>query len=247
MAVAFDAASSGVDATEVTAKSWSHTCTGDDLMLIVGMAFRHASTAPTSIAVTYNGVSMTEITTLNHLTYATCSMFYLANPATGANTIAATWTNVNAFAGGGISFTGAGDTPGTEASTASSSGASTIDVSSATDEMVVDAIAYAGSTTPTVGADQTTRVGLGVGDKPEVAMSTEAGAATVTMSWTNTPDDVQAQIGVSIPEAASGTNFQVNVDDTFKTVSAITLNKDDAWKSVAAAQVNVDDAWKTIF
>ena len=46
---------------------------------------------------------------------------------------------------------------------------------------------------------------------------------------------------------AAGTNAQVNVDDAYKSVSAISVNVDDAWKSVTSGLVQVDDAWKTIF
>ena len=50
-----------------------------------------------------------------------------------------------------------------------------------------------------------------------------------------------------VETGASGTNFQVNVDDAFKAVSAIKVNADDAWKAVVSAKVNKDDVWKTIF
>jgi len=55
------------------------------------------------------------------------------------------------------------------------------------------------------------------------------------------------QVKVYYTEGAAGTNMQVNVNDAWKTVSAIKVNVDDAWKDVSAAKVNKDDAWKTIF
>jgi len=46
---------------------------------------------------------------------------------------------------------------------------------------------------------------------------------------------------------ATGTNFKVNISDTFKDVSAMKINISDSWKDVSAGQVNIGDAWKDIF
>jgi len=48
-------------------------------------------------------------------------------------------------------------------------------------------------------------------------------------------------------EAPTGTNIQVNVDDSLKDVATAYVNVDDSWKEVANAYCQVDDAWKTIF
>jgi len=48
-------------------------------------------------------------------------------------------------------------------------------------------------------------------------------------------------------EPATGTNMQVNIGDTFKSVSAAQVNIGDTWKTVTSAQVNIGDTWKTIF
>jgi hypothetical protein len=45
----------------------------------------------------------------------------------------------------------------------------------------------------------------------------------------------------------AGTNIQLNVGDTWKTVSAAKVNIGDSWKAVSKAQVNVGDTWKTVF
>ena len=47
--------------------------------------------------------------------------------------------------------------------------------------------------------------------------------------------------------AATGTNFQINVGDAWKSVTDISVNVGDAWKPVTSALINVGDTWKTIF
>jgi len=47
--------------------------------------------------------------------------------------------------------------------------------------------------------------------------------------------------------AATGTNFQVNVGDSWKEVPGIAVNIGDTWKDVDAIQVNIGDTWKEAF
>ncbi len=46
---------------------------------------------------------------------------------------------------------------------------------------------------------------------------------------------------------AAGTNFQLNIGDTYKAVSAIQVNVGDSWKAITKGQVNLGDTWKSIF
>lgn len=46
---------------------------------------------------------------------------------------------------------------------------------------------------------------------------------------------------------AGGTNFQINIGDSWKTVDGLQINIGDTWKTVAGAQINIGDTWKTIF
>ncbi len=48
-------------------------------------------------------------------------------------------------------------------------------------------------------------------------------------------------------QEAVATNFQLNIGDTFKTVSAIQVNVGDSWKAITKGQVNLGDTWKSIF
>lgn len=87
MAIAFDAGSDGGRST-ATSITFAHTCTGADLLLLVGVL--HGA-ADTSIAVTYNGVAMTQYDEqLNHAANYRLTLFYLYAPATGTHNIVVT-------------------------------------------------------------------------------------------------------------------------------------------------------------
>lgn len=47
--------------------------------------------------------------------------------------------------------------------------------------------------------------------------------------------------------AAAGTNFKINIGDSFKTIDSMKINIGDSWKNVTSAKINIGDAWKTIF
>lgn len=90
MAIAFDAASTGrKNANDTAALTVAHTCTGTDLILWVGVAAGQGDLIST---VTYNGVAMTQAvkktSTNSNTNYL--YLYYLINPATGANNIVVT-------------------------------------------------------------------------------------------------------------------------------------------------------------
>lgn len=186
MAIAFDAASEAGTPAYATSLSWSHTCTGDNRILIVGLSF---FLTVTDVAVTYNGVAMTLVDNAVGGNGGKPWMFRLVAPATGSNTIAASWTTSSSCAGGGMSFTGVSQSAplGTAAKNTGASTTPTVDVTSASGELVVDVVSNANAGgAPSVGADQTERYNqLGSGTNNVYgAGSHEAGAATTTMSWT---------------------------------------------------------------
>jgi hypothetical protein len=136
------------------------------------------------------------------------TFYRLINPTVGAHDLVATFSTPVSGTLGAISFTGAHQT--TPLGTAvkvegvmQSSGA-TVSVSSAADELVVDCFA-AGSVTPTEGAAQTERWDEVVVDFGVANGSTEAGAGSVVMNWSWSPDDFTqvGLIGVSVKPAAA--------------------------------------------
>lgn len=185
MAIAFDAAISA-KATAASSLSFSHTCTGTERFLFVG-AGNSSGDLPANASVTYATIALTRPWAIQAQSFYRNSGHYLVNPASGANTVAVTWENIeDELAAGAISFTGVDQTTpvGTSATANGASGVPTVDVSSESGGIVVDNIYGNGSTaTPTAGTGQTRRWGELVAAGAAGAGSTEAGAATVTMSW----------------------------------------------------------------
>lgn len=199
MAIAFDAASnSGVQG--VASYSFSHTCTGSNLWLMVGI-----TTSNTTVSgVTYNSVSMTQINTVSFaFGQGNTYIFGLKNPSTGSNSVAVTLAGANTSVAGAMSFTGVDQTTTTEGSaTASGSGSpGTVNVTTVADnDWVVDAVG-SNDTTITVGADQTQRVNVSA----SLGMSHEGPktpAGSVTMSWSI--DDFWGICAVAIIPASGG-------------------------------------------
>lgn len=209
MAIAFDAASSH-KGNNVSSLTWSHTCSGSNRLLWV-CAGNGALLPTATTSVTYNGVAMTEVGDVVQ-TFAHASHHYLVAPDTGAHDVVVTYAGSNdECIAGAVSYTGVDQsTPvGTFAGANAGTGNPTVNVSSATDELVVDGVyvaAHQTADTLTVGGSQTQRVnnedsgdGYGV-----LGMSEEAGAGTVTMSWTETANSDWRTGGIPLKPATGG-------------------------------------------
>lgn len=112
--------SSGSNVSNTTSISFSHTATGDSLL--VAMIQARATTGGcgatelTGFSATYNGTALsfskgTADTSVTHVPASDCvhaKLMYLANPSTGANTFAASWTGNGYVAITVMSFSGAG-------------------------------------------------------------------------------------------------------------------------------------------
>lgn len=107
MAIALDAVTDQAQATGST-YSFSHTCTGSDRILWVGI---FGDTTDTLTGITYNGVAMTVAQKVgmgfgDRWIY----LYYLVNPATGSNTVSATFSASTAAKAVAVSYTGAKQT-----------------------------------------------------------------------------------------------------------------------------------------
>lgn len=67
--------------------TWSHTCTGSNLVLIVLLGIQGGASA-NFLGVTYNTVTMTQLTTQGDI-----AVYYLFNPPTGAHNIVASFND----------------------------------------------------------------------------------------------------------------------------------------------------------
>lgn len=208
MAVAFDAVSSGVNAAVGTTLTVAHTAGAGATIAIVGLSFRTLGSLPTGIAVTYDGVAMTHISTVGGgaATVTKASLWYIANPPASAANVVATWTNDNWCVMGITSFTGsAGTVSGTQSFESGSTSAPTIDITSATGAMVTDVCATAGTSSTAAGTGSTERYEVhATPNQCSGSGSTEPGASTVTLDWTFGAADQAVQIGVSVDDIASG-------------------------------------------
>lgn len=204
MAVAIDSANNGTQATTSTTMTWSHTCTGSNLMLVVFIAGM-TDTAP---SVKYNNVSMThQDTVLDGSTGI--YVFTLANPSTGANNVVMTAGANSRYAGNSVSLTGA--TLGT-ISKSGPSGASnpsfTAVTSSTGSGFVVDGLKGRDGASSSAGAGQTRysiQEYFNSGSNACLNASYEAFSSgnDVTMSWTHGLD-TWIWIGVELKEPIVG-------------------------------------------
>lgn len=225
MAVAFDAvgpSSAGTSASFANALSWSHTCSGSNRILIVGITVGYffSNSNTDTVTVTYNSVAMTSLGRVKSANQNNgyVEMFALFAPATGANTVAVSVSSIatpTTIVGGSVSFTGASQSnPTTIATSYGTSGASVSSISAgvatASTGMVVDAVCTGTSVTSSTQTNRwldnaASNSGAGNG-----AMSTAAGTgSTVTMGY-SVSSDWSAIIAAFIPQAGAGTSVTVN-------------------------------------
>lgn len=198
--VGYDTSTGATDLV-VSSLTWSHTCSGTNRLLVVGVTINDG-TSESVTGVTYNGVAMTSAGSVALSANGDeVSLWYLVNPASGANNVVATFSaTMDVVIGESISFTNVHQaTPiGTQVEATGIGTTASAMASSAARELVVDMVG--GEDAFTVGAGQTSRQARTVGFL-HAAMSTEPGAGTVTMSWT-LPSDPWAIVALPIKPIA---------------------------------------------
>lgn len=206
MALAVDSTSS-TSGTGIGPFTWSHTCSGLNRLLRVTVSHFDSSDVVSSI--TYNGVALTAVpggATNNGQYYITA--YYLIAPDTGTHDIVVTMTgNVFEFGAGAISYVDVHQTVplGTAVTAIGTSTTPSVTVSSATDEFVDDGLVIIHGGTLSVGAGQTSRWNaIGSAGFTKYAGSTEIGAASTTMSWTNSSSQTWAIVAVPIKPTGGG-------------------------------------------
>lgn len=207
MAIAYDA-TSGAARAWVTSDSFLHTCTGDDRLLLVWVFFDRGNGIYNVSSMTYAGAALSLHASVQDGTRS-WELWRLVGPASGTNTLSATYNNTGPTAKvliRALSYTGVdSDLPlGSVTSNSNSVGTTaSVVVSSASGEVVADCVwVFSSGQNIVVGANQTSRaevdsatIGYGA-----LGWSDEAGAASVTMSWTLSTDAWHI-IGVPIKPA----------------------------------------------
>jgi hypothetical protein len=208
MAVAFDAASTHAGGNSAN-PSWTHTPVGTPTGVGISISWRQstAGALPTITSVTYGGQSCTlEDSQLTASGLEKTAIYSLANPPSGAQTVSVTFSAGpnRQSASCAVTVTG-GDTSDVFSNVAKATSTSTtptVNVSSATDELVMDSV-VATTNNLTEGAGQTNRMELAL-SSARAASSTEAGAATVTMSWTMGSSQAWATVAASFKASTGG-------------------------------------------
>ncbi len=209
MAVTFDAVgpnSSGTSVTINTSLTWSHSCSGSNGLLVVGVSVG-AGQNGTSTTATYNGVSMTSAGRVfsNNQQDGYVEMFYLVAPSTGSNTVAITCSQSLTMIGGSVSFNGVDQSTPVSNITSAFGSASpvSLSVTSAAGNMVVDAVCTGTGVTSSDQTQRWLRNDNGTTAAGNAAQSTADGAASVNMGYTIT-SDWWGMMGMSVNASSGG-------------------------------------------
>jgi len=214
MAIALDAVAKSIEQTSTTNFTFSHTCTGSDLCLVVAVA----SSANPATSATYNGVSMTAVAAATTLNGLYIRHFYLVAPATGANTVSITFSSAAGVAYGlSASFTGVDQSSPIDATSTGSTGTSNTGMGDsvttvANNAMVLGGIARgSGETlTLTTGTAHQQTNGGGTGAQAYILKAT-AGAQTIDWSATTSSIDWATQ-NFSLAEVVNDTDVTATTD-----------------------------------
>lgn len=208
MAIDFDAVGTPTAFNGETSKTWSHTVSGTNRMLLVGIGTQGGS--PT--VVTYNDVSLGLIRTAAQGS-VTAWLYGLVAPDTGTHDVVVTFGSGVNGGTGSISLTGVDQTTPVEADNGATGNGGTMEVAvtASDDSWVVDSFVHNGAASLTAGDGQDERYEVG-NSGAHNALSTEGpvAAGSVTMSWTGGSNQwaiVAAAIksdGEALPPTGSG-------------------------------------------
>lgn len=231
-AIAFDAAASK-SATNAASVSWSHTVgSGSNMMLVVGISLEDTNSADATISsVTYNGVAMTavpnSVATDGSSTFDRSQLYYLANPAAGAHTVAINFAGaVNGVSAGSISLSGVATSAPTAATSILDSGSSittSINVTTA-GSWLVDAVCSGASSVSFTPADaaMTSRWSAPQANSGGAGATKSVSATgSASMSWTAGSGSRMAHsVAVFAPVSGStGTAPAITTQPTSQTVT----------------------------
>ena len=234
MAISLDSTSnSGVLAT-VSSNTYSHTCTGSNLVLIVTVETRGGIVGDADVPVsgiTYAGAALTKARSdYNDNNFRTGSeIWYKVNPATGVNNIITTWTGTVEHAGViAISLTGVDQTNPIGASAGRVANAGTnvfVDITIPQDDdesWLVDCFYHRDGANLTVHSLQTQIAQLAVnagGDRAGASYKGPQGLGARRMSWTAVTADDHNETAVSIAPIADDFRIE-NVSTSPETTAA---------------------------
>ena len=236
LAITVNSTSSAMTAG-ATSLAWSHTVNaGSNTALFVGISMENSGGQVNSI--TYGGTPMTLVgrATGTH----TVEIWQLVAPIVGTADIVANFNSSRQVVAGAAAFAGVNQATPTGAAVfaAGTSATPTINVASAAGELVIDTLFANDGPTASLGAGQSAQWNLSTGSGNGTvrgAGSTEAGAASVTMSW-NLSASIEWEIGaVSIKAAGNNAPTATNlsapetyIEDTPRNLTDIVISDVDS-------------------
>lgn len=233
MSIAVDVRQSGGFAGPAGSLSWTHTV-GSGLANALALVFVNywSSNSTGASGVTFGGAAMSLLGRRADVNSGFAEIWYLKAPTAGAKTVV-----VSMAAGAGGSYMVAGSatyqgvnqaTPFNAASPQSNNGAAptqpSLNVTSAAGERVVDTATDNELSTDTLvaGAGQTTIYNTTHGSDIAGGASEEAGAASVTMSWSGVPSGTPwSHIAASLIPAGGGGAIVCVVSEASHSVDAL--------------------------
>src|SRR3990167_3818009 len=105
MALALDTGTNGGNNGGGTSHTYSHTCTGSDLILFVGVGTNSSSDLISGV--TYNTVAMILVDKQQGTSTNYSYLYYLITPATGAHDVVVSASSTCTIYSGAVSYTGA--------------------------------------------------------------------------------------------------------------------------------------------
>jgi hypothetical protein len=186
MAIAYDNSTDGNGSGGVSSWTFSHTCSGENRILFVGVISDVTNDRITGV--TYGGVAMTLVTKLLRSGDRYMYLYSLINPASGANNVVISANASTVIVGGAISYTGARQTsqPVAYNQATSASGTSLSLGVTITDSGSWMVGLFATPSAVTAGANTTNRFGFQGGTASVMCDSNgtlEIGSRSLTESW----------------------------------------------------------------
>lgn len=206
MAIAYDSSAKGTTAT--SSLTFSHTCSGSDLILFVACRFYQTDKIT---GVTYNGTAMTLANKRQDNAGNNCYiyLFYLVNPSTGANNVvvsASATPNIQMCAAS-ASYTGVSQTGQPDSNTNKSSTSATMTMTTtvvASNCWLVGATSNFRATSASTGTTNRQQV---AGDPFTISDSNgTVGTGSQSLVWTQSDGTISAQTIASF-SPATGVTF----------------------------------------
>lgn len=198
MAIAYDTNSDfGGWQAGATSKTWSHTCSGSDRILVVYVTVSPGvgSVEPTSV--TYNGVSLTKLGSVAGSS-SNIGLWYLLAPASGANNIVVTFASATAWYSWAQSFNGVKTIKNFNSAFVFPSTSTSLNITSSTGNLITDGLLLAANSTPSPGGGQTATYQYG-SSNGQASSYKSAGSGSTNMSWTGA-NQAWLHIGAELEE-----------------------------------------------